>query len=419
MRLDRFREATTHIQQFLASNKKNYDALTALAQCHQDFGDRNKAMRAIKQALACREGAIAYYVMSTLFLNEGKLEDSLKAAKKAVDLLVTDHDTLDAASIVWHYSLLLLGFRDFEQGWHLYNQRILRSAETLVTKRAFRLCTDEIPEGVPLLIDSEQGIGDEVAHLSCLNELITQLDNNIVLQVEDRLKLATARSFPNLEVISKTEINDEEISRKYAINYRFPLGSAPGIVRKTEQSFSNSHAFLKADPHLKKKWREQIDSIGAGLNIGISWAGGTKKVQSIRSIPLKSWHFLHHIDANIISLQYGKHDKELNSAQKTFGIEIKKYNEIDPLTDLENFFALISNLDLVISIDNSTVHFAGALGVETWAMLPRACYFYWSFTGTQSLWYPSVKLYRQSKQDNWKDVISNVGHDLHQRCKTH
>ena len=86
--------------------------------------------------------------------------------------------------------------------------------------------------------------------------------------------------------------------------------------------------------------------------------------------------------------------------------------DIDNFKDLDGFAALIEACDLVISIDNSTVHFAGALGKPVWVLLPFKADWRWMINRHDSVWYPSVKLYRQTNRDDWDEVLTRVQQDL-------
>ena len=94
------------------------------------------------------------------------------------------------------------------------------------------------------------------------------------------------------------------------------------------------------------------------------------------------------------------------------GVTINDWTDADPLKDLDNFTAQISALDLVISIDNSTVHFAGALGTPVWVLLPFSPEWRWFLNRDDSPWYPSVRLFRQKKMDAWDSVFEEVTKSL-------
>jgi len=109
-----------------------------------------------------------------------------------------------------------------------------------------------------------------------------------------------------------------------------------------------------------------------------------------------------------VNLQYGDCREELAAIGRSHGVVIHDWPDADPLRNLDDFAAQIAALDLVISVDNATVHMAGALGVPTWVLLPFAPDWRWMLDRDDSLWYPSVRLFRQSQHGRWDDVFERV-----------
>jgi ADP-heptose:LPS heptosyltransferase len=93
-------------------------------------------------------------------------------------------------------------------------------------------------------------------------------------------------------------------------------------------------------------------------------------------------------------------------------VEIIDDARVDSLRELESFAAQSAAMDVVISVDNSTVHFAGAMGVKVWTMLPTSPDWRWGLEGDRTRWYPTMRLFRQEERGNWKPVISRVAAKL-------
>jgi ADP-heptose:LPS heptosyltransferase len=113
-----------------------------------------------------------------------------------------------------------------------------------------------------------------------------------------------------------------------------------------------------------------------------------------------------------VSLQYGDCRADLEAVRRDVGVEILHDESVDPLKDLDDFAAQTAAMDLVISIDNSTVHMAGALDVPVWAMLPAVPDWRWMLDRSDSPWYPSVRLFRQATAGEWGPVIERVAEEL-------
>jgi hypothetical protein len=161
-------------------------------------------------------------------------------------------------------------------------------------------------------------------------------------------------------------------------------------------------------------WRNRFTALGNNLKVGISWRGGGKASEKrLRSTVLDQWEKLFSVQGvNFINLQYGDCSNELEEAWEKTGTIIRDWEDADPLKDLDNFAAEISALDLVISVDNATVHMAGALGVPVWVLLPFACDWRWMQDFEDTPWYKTARLIRQINAGDWEKVFERVASDL-------
>ena len=305
-------------------------------------------------------------------------------------------------------ALTLLTQGDYSQGWDEYEWRW--KAE--VRSRSF-----EIPEwdgeslaDQSILIHAEQGVGDEIMFASCIPEFLEQVEE-CSIECDSRLISLFERSFPQARIFSRP-INRSGTGQEPSIYFdrQIPMGSLPRFLRRSIESFPEQKGFLIPDEKRLQKWRERFAGLGNGLKVGISWRGGRKPdVRRSRSTSLDQWMpVLQTPGVQFINLQYRECRQELAMYQEQNGISIHDWVDADPVSDLDDFAAQIAALDLVISIDNATVHMAGALGVPVWTLLPFAADFRW-MTGTDSSpWYPSMTHFRQPKPRDWKRVFDRV-----------
>ena len=148
------------------------------------------------------------------------------------------------------------------------------------------------------------------------------------------------------------------------------------------------------------------------LKIGISWKTLNKK-QPYRNIDLQQMlPVLSNFNCDFINLQFGQFDEEIKYFKLKHGINIRSINDIDNYNDIDGLAALINCLDLVITIQNTTAHLSGALGKKTWLMLAKNARWHWFLDKKKSLWYPSVKIFRQEKIGDWNKVINNISIEL-------
>jgi hypothetical protein len=113
-----------------------------------------------------------------------------------------------------------------------------------------------------------------------------------------------------------------------------------------------------------------------------------------------------------VDLQYGNCRDEVAVLRKDLNVTIHDWEDADPMLDLDTFAAQISALDLVISVDNSTVHMAGALGLDVWTLLPLAADWRWTRSVEGTPWFPSMKLFRQDRYGEWEVVMQRTAKAL-------
>jgi tetratricopeptide (TPR) repeat protein len=191
---------------------------------------------------------------------------------------------------------------------------------------------------------------------------------------------------------------------------RIALGSLPKFFRSDLLNFPQQRAYLQPDNRKVALWRERYYNLGTGMKIGISWHGGSKPSEKLaRSTALSQWSRLFSLaNVHFINLQYGDCAHELKEVKEKTGVTIHNWEDSNPLEDLDAFAAQINALDLVISVDNSTVHMTGTLGIPVWTMLPYACDWRWMRKFEDTPWYKTVGLFRQSKPGNWNDVFDRI-----------
>jgi hypothetical protein len=193
-------------------------------------------------------------------------------------------------------------------------------------------------------------------------------------------------------------------------DYQIAMGSLPGIFRPDKDSFPRVPSFLCADIALREKWRLRVAALGTALKVGISWQGGQiPYVRRIRSIALGKWLPLFKIKGvQLINLQYGDIQLEVQKFCDKHQVQLHDWSDFNQTSDIDDLIALISNLDLVISVDNSTVHFAGSLGIPIWNILCIRPDWRWGLDDDHSYWYPKMCLIRQATSGHWDDVIATL-----------
>ncbi len=306
-----------------------------------------------------------------------------------------------------------LQLRQWREGWRDYEARLLIDGPSKL------LIDDRIPiwKGEPiagkhLLVACEQGIGDEVQFASCFPDVM-HFSGQCTLTCSPRLEPIYRRSFPGANVLPLT---DQERLSWQAIDPRkfdfvVAAGSLPGFCRNRDDSFPRQ-PFLFPDSAAVKSYREGTRQ----PRVGVSWWGGSMVSQmKQRSVPFEIFSSLLSIpNVQFVNLQHGRCDEKTAKGELAGFANLRTYWEINPYLDLDSWINLIASLDLVITVDNSNAHFAGATGVTTWLLLPEKSNWRWPYDIESSNWYRSVHFFRQQIGRDWRSTINRVRTQLAQ-----
>jgi Flp pilus assembly protein TadD len=299
----------------------------------------------------------------------------------------------------------------FGDGWDDYAFRNLASVKHL-RMVAFPMWKGEALKGKSVLILAEQGLGDQVMFASCLPDVLALDPSRVVVEVVDRIAPTIARSFPACEVVAtKQDSTLNWVKEVGEIDYFIPMGDLPQYFRRDVAAFPQHTGYLRASPARVDHWRQTLAALGPRPKIGVSWRGGTEQTRSV--LRTMSAHQVGGLagaaQADWICVQYGSVESDLGLAAGN-GMALHYWPEA--ISDLDEFAALISALDLVITVCNTTVHYAGALGRPVWVMAPRVPEWRYGLQFRALPWYPSSVMYRQSSDGDWEDVLRRVSHDL-------
>jgi tetratricopeptide (TPR) repeat protein len=347
----------------------------------------------------------ARFNWSMVLQHRGKIDEALALCS---ELLIANPDFHEARA---NRALLLLSKGDFGAGWRDYEAR-----RELPAYRAY----EQLPlphwdgsnlTGKKIVVCAEQGLGDEIMFASCMPELLTAA-RVCILECQPKLEHLLRRSFPALNVVRKGEWQDAEMLRDGPPDYKVAAGSLPRFMRNKLEDFPARESYLRADSGHIVHWRRQLDKLPGQLKVGISWRGGAATTRrSLRSIPLRSWIPLLRLPSvDFVNLQYSDCTEELAELRAESNIELHYWDSA--LDDYDQTAALVSALDLVISVQTAVVHLAGALGKAVWALIPAVPEWRYGVAGPSMPWYPTARLFRQSAQGAWDPLMSSVRDEL-------
>lgn len=266
--------------------------------------------------------------------------------------------------------------------------------------------------GKTLIVHSEQGVGDEIMFATVLNDIIA-LAKHVFVEVTPRLVPLFQRSFPQATVYDYRDRVDYE--QRTNIDYYVPIGSLGRYARRSTEMFGRNRPYLQADPSAAQELRRRYAVAAKGRPIiGIGWRGGSVALRrQRRSFDLRTMApLVSDPRFQFVSVQYGDVADEIRSVNQELGADILHDPAVDPLRNMDLSAAQISACDLIISASNAGVHTAGALGVPCWNIVPIESDWRWTHGRTDVLWYPGMRLYRQTAWSDWGEVIERIRRDL-------
>jgi len=261
--------------------------------------------------------------------------------------------------------------------------------------------------GRNVLILPEQGIGDEIMFSSCLPDLENKVAN-VTVCCDNRLVSIFQRSFPGVTVYGSDRGNRLHIDGTTP-EIQELVGSLPLYFRPDIESFPDHAGYLVADEDNKTRWQQRLSHLGSGPKIGIAWrsrlATGNREGNYIR---LSDWGPILAVPgAHFVNLQYDECADELTEAQRSCGVKITDFMDLDQFNDIDGVAALMSTLDLVIAVGTSVAELAGALGCPVWKLQRTRS---WPMLGTDhSPWYPATRMFIPQAGADWSGVIGHVG----------
>jgi len=258
-----------------------------------------------------------------------------------------------------------------------------------------------------LVIQGEQGVGDYVMFAVPFPGL-RAVAHDVIVKVIGRLVNLFQRSFPDMQIIAENRLPPD--TPVEAVAARAEAGDLLYLLGGDLEHLPGKGGILIADPGLMQKFRQRYQEMFPGKRlIGISWRSGNRDSAAMRSLDLPRWKPLFDLeDCAFINLQYGEISGDLEELKKQLGDRVYWDREVNPMGDMDPFTAQVAAMDLVVSVDNSTVHFAGGLGKPCLAMLPLNSDWRWQVDRTDTPWYDSVELVRPDKEGGWDGVIERV-----------
>lgn len=409
--LERHDEAVEQFARAAELLPESPEVRSGLGNALRALGRSAEAEAAYRAAVALRpEFAEGCANLSTVALDQGRLAEATEWALRAI---AADPESADPH---WNLAQAYLAGGDFARGWRKHEYRLWKQGAAELEFPFPPWNGEPLPEGT-LFVTAEQGVGDEILFASCVPDAIAAA-RRCVVECDARLVPLFARSFPGVLCVARLARAEDYAGDWPRPDARIAIGSLPRFFREDLDAFPERESYLVPDPVRVAAWRRRFESLGDGLKVGISWRGGKDPfARRARSIDLPRWAALGAVaGVSLVNLQYGDVREELEAARRAHGLEVHHWDESRPLEDLDDFAAQVAALDLVISIDNATVHLAGALGTPAWALLPAVADWRWMREREDSPWYASVRLFRRRDDGDIDELMARVRESLARRA---
>ncbi len=387
--------ATEQCERALQLNGNAALAYFELGHIHKEQRRFDEALRCYQQLVALAPQERESYLLSlgALYAEQERYAEAMQCYQQ---LLAVNPEAVNGH---WNRSLLLLLAGQFTAGWQEYEWR-QQSDDWLRQMWPGEFSqprwAGEPLNGRTILVYAEQGFRDTIQFGRYLPLLIAQ-GARVIFHCMAELAGVYSR-MPGFEVV----VRDYDKAQQQSFDFHIALMSLPHIMGTTLENIPAAVPYLHADVERVAAWRERIN--GGNFKIGLVWAGAAKNVANrMRSTTLAAFASLAAIpDVTIYSLQ-----KEAAAGSEL----IEQWGLVDlgpALHDFDDTAAAIANLDLVISVDTSVAHLAGALGVPVWILIYSSPEWRWLLERDDSPWYPTARLFRQSLGQPWPQLIERV-----------
>lgn len=426
----RFTESVKSYQHALELQPDSADIYNNLGITHWEAGQFDAALKAYDAALQrAPDDASIWHNRGHVLRATGRYQDALHSDQHALQLrpgyleaMLGCGDSLcemrqydaglryyehaitlkpDYADAWWAKALTQLQQGDFKNGWENYEWRWqLKSRRAELTRYAGlqRWNGRESLQGKSILLHAEQGFGDAIQFCRYAIQLM-RMGAAVTLEVRPPLLDLMQTLSTEIKVVAQDANEPSEH------DFHCPLMSLPLALGTTLQTIPADIPYLHADAAKRQHWLARLGP-AERPRIGLVWSGSsTHKGDTARSIPLTQLQqlFTPHIEFHALQPDIRERDQAMLEGKLALHIHTQL------LRDFSDTAALISQMDLILTVDTAVAHLAGAMGKAVWVMLPYSADFRWLLERDDSPWYPDMRLFRQARPHDWQQTLLDVG----------
>ena len=408
------REAAVFLLHALRLAPDEYRLHSNLGLAYTEAGDFAQAEAAFREALRIKPMFVpAHNNLANLYIVMGRHEEALACLELAENLergnLIT----------ICNRAIALLSMGDFARGWRDYQRRWDRP-QTPHRAYAQPLWTGQSLEGRRILLYTDEGLGDRIQFIRYAG-LLKSRGARVICECP----------MPLMDVFRTAHGVDELVQLGNALpvfDLHAPLLGLPHAFATTLENVPAPVPYLAPEPERVAQWRRYFSqradagtigspvgtsaSQGGAFLVGIAWQGNPNhQWDRLRSMPLMQFEALAAIPGvRLVSLQRGPGIEQIGPFQRMTGnrMIVPTAGEQSTPGDLADTTAILECLDLVVTVDTATAHLAGALGRRVWVALATVADWRWMADRHDSPWYPTMRLFRQKRLDDWDELMMRV-----------
>jgi tetratricopeptide (TPR) repeat protein len=380
-----FDDALLSIRAAIALKPNRAISHTRLARILVRLGQHQEAIEVATHALKLSpQNATTHMIRSNAHRGLNQLQEGIADLRQAIALDPNNPE------LPYNLSFDLLLSEQFEEGWQRYESRFetenfLKNTPQMVSPKWNG--TDSL-DGKTILVCPEQGLGDQIQFARYALVLLG-MGAKVIMPVAPALIDIMQSMHPDVLVTSSLQPASSLPQHDYYIS----LMSLLGIFKTDLSNIPYADRYITPDSAIKAKWQARFASKSSKPQVGITWSGSQLHVNDHnRSMSLAQLAPLLNLDVDWHILQ-----TEIRQADEVLLPQTPLKDWRPELTSLHETAGLLDQLDLLITVDTSVAHLSAALGKPTWIMLPYAPDFRWLLNRSDTPWYPSVQLFRQSK----------------------
>ena len=391
LRMQRFFDALLHFDHALQLKEDMADCWNNRGIAFAEIGMWESAQDSFQRSLKMVRSVEPHVMCGGMYAHLMKLEEAEREFTAALEI---EPDLKDAHI---KRGVILLGLGRWKEGFSEYHYRWYDTPYPPRPWRSFPFWNGTYAPGT-ILLYSEQGYGDEIMSLRFV-EPMRSLAQRVIVEVR-----------PTMQRLAKDSLGCEVIaagdSYPPGIDCSCPLLDVPMALGITPETLPAPHYYLMR-PMIPEDLLAQLPK---GVKVGLCWSSGRRPLQpetersaAAKSIPLEMLRPLMDVDVKFMSLQIPR---------QPIPRDMPILDLTDRIDDLKNTAEIIAGLDLVISVDTAVAHLAGAMGIPVWNLVRFNGYWPWMRETDKTVWYPSMRIFRQPALGDWESVINRVREEL-------